>query len=333
MKKYAQNRIAESRWALSVSMTFGFFVSFVTTIWQLDNYEGSILYFIKVLSPTALFLLSAVLMAALNNVYALIRVYSRMVSCAFLFLSSAACFQFASWRYQLFMVCMVAFVMMLFSTYQDRYAPGKIMYAFSFLGVASMLFPQVVYLVPIVWLMMPTQLMNASWRTYAASVIGVIMPYWFIVPISLHRGEFESFEENFKSLGNFQGVLDLSILNNLQIITLTFIVVIAIVGTCHFYRNAYKDKIRTRMFFNFFFAINFAAMLFLALQPQHFSYLIGVCILCTSVFVGHFIALTSTRLTNMTFFVMLALVIALTAINFYGYYVNEQLLNVNLLEF
>ena len=87
---------------------------------------------------------------------------------------------------------------------------------------------------------------------------------------------------------------------------------LTLVGTIHFLRNSFLDKIKTRMIYEALMVINIGCIVFLILQPQHYSFLVRLIIVNTSPFIGHFITLTRTRLTNITFIVFTLSVVALT---------------------
>ena len=54
------------------------------------------------------------------------------------------------------------------------------------------------------------------------------------------------------------------------------------------------------------------AILLLALQPQLYDLMIRVLLITTSPLIGHFVALTSTKVTNIAFLTIVAVVLALT---------------------
>ena len=113
------------------------------------------------------------------------------------------------------------------------------------------------------------------------------------------------FEEPF----NLYGITDS------QKATLGLVILLAIIGTTHYIRKSYLDKIRIRMFYGFFIFMDLAALLFLLLQPQHFNAMLLLMIVNTSPLVAHFAALSSTKLTNITFMVLSAASLLLTAYN------------------
>ena len=84
-QKRIQNRIAESRW------TQAYVVSAAALVWVIAG-----IYNPSVIVPGICLLLSTYLMMELNNANALIRIYSRMVSCSFIVFATMAVFMFPS---------------------------------------------------------------------------------------------------------------------------------------------------------------------------------------------------------------------------------------------
>ena len=91
--------------------------------------------------------------------------------------------------------------------------------------------------------------------------------------------------------------------------------ILAVVGMIHFRLNNYKDKIRTRMLFEIFSVLALAAIVFMILQPQHIDYLLALLIVSPSPMIGHYIALTNTFITNISFYVMLVVALIITCVN------------------
>ena len=69
------------------------------------------------------------------------------------------------------------------------------------------------------------------------------------------------------------------------------------------------------MLFEIFTTMYLCALVFIVLQPQHFDFLFGMMLICSSPLIGHFISLTSTRLTNIAFIVFLLAVVGVTVFN------------------
>jgi hypothetical protein len=73
------------------------------------------------------------------------------------------------------------------------------------------------------------------------------------------------------------------------------------------------------MIYHFFIMFDLLIILFIILQPQHFSVLFGLMIVCTSPLIAHFIAHTQSRLSNITFYGLLLITLLLTALNLWIY--------------
>lgn len=308
--KRLQNKIAESRFALPVVAVY------TAAMWLAGGIIARQQYV-----EFALFAVSAYLMAEMNNRNALIRIYSRMVSCSFLVFGtmawSASNLQTSAtldtWLVQL---CFIAAYLTLFSCYQDKRAQGKMFYAFMFIGVASTLFVQALFFVPLLWLLIGTNLMAFSGRNFWASLIGLTLPYWFLGGYCALTGKIDYITAHFAPevwvTPLFQGI---ELLKPDTIVTVAFIAVSALIGIAHFMRNSYKDKIRTRMIYETLITVTLFCLAFMILQPCHHANLTGILAIHAAVLTGHFIALTNTKITNIAFCLLTAAAIAITVSN------------------
>ena len=93
---------------------------------------------------------------------------------------------------------------------------------------------------------------------------------------------------------------------------LAMLALFMVVGIVHFHRNSYKDKIRTRMIYEIFSITGIYVMALLALQPNLYSELTGIMVVNTAPLIAHYIVFTNTRLTNVSFFVIVLSVLLMT---------------------
>ena len=276
--KRLQNKIAESRFALPVVAVY------TAAMWLAGGIIARQQYV-----EFALFAVSAYLMAEMNNRNALIRIYSRMVSCSFLVFEtmawSASNLQTSAtldtWLVQL---CFIAAYLTLFSCYQDK--------------------------------LIGTNLMAFSGRNFWASLIGLTLPYWFLGGYCALTGQIDYITAHFAPevwvTPLFQGI---ELLKPDTIVTVAFIAVSALIGITHFMRNSYKDKIRTRMIYETLITVTLFCLAFMILQPCHHANLTGILAIHAAVLTGHFIALTNTKITNIAFCLLTAAAIAITVSN------------------
>ena len=302
--KRFQIRVAESRIALPVTGVYAFAVCALGGLFTEQLWVQFVLLAV-----------SSFLMMELNNVNALIRIYSRMVSCSFLVLAVMSQYLVVDVRCGIVQACFIAFYLFLFSAYQDNRAMGRVFYAFLMLGIASTMFVQILFFVPVVWVLLCTNLMVRSFRAFVSSLFGLLVPYWFMVAYYLYIDDVDSLLDHFLQIAQFGPMLGWMDMPVSHILTAAYVAILAVVGMIHFRLNNYKDKIRTRMLFEIFSVLALAAIVFMILQPQHIDYLLALLIVSTSPMIGHYIALTNTFITNISFYVMLVVALIITCVN------------------
>ena len=260
--------------------------------------------------------LATYLMILLNNFNALIRIYSRAITSAFIFLSGVACFIFPSMEGGIVTVGLIASLLTLFVTYQNREATGWIYYTFLIHGLASLAKVHLLVLIPFYWILM-IFISSISIRTIIASLLGLLTPYWFwaAAVIFLYKGNYAPITSHFHPLMeiNFFNSYDSIPLSHY--LTYAFLVILTITGIIHFLRTSYNDKIRTRQLYYSIMFFNIATLVLLPLFPQYYDLLLRPAIILTSPLIGHFIALTNTKITNIAFYLILITALLLTGFN------------------
>lgn len=317
MSRRIQNKIAGSRYALPVTMGYG--VVALLFLGLLDEEHW--------LSFGCLYL-STLLMVLLNNVYALIRIYSRMVSCSFLALTIMHIAQLPPMGQDvsqlalasdtvanIVQLCFISSYFCLFKAYQDDFAPGWVFFSFFFFGIASIFFVQMLFYLPLLWMMLGVNVLGFSFRNFCASLMGILLPFWMVVSYAVYTGHPLEFYGYYKTVGVFAPMFDYSHVEMRQIIPFAFMVVLFLTGTIHFLRHSYKDKIRTRMIYESFITMGLCTVLFLLAQPQHYQCLMRVFIIVTSPLIAHFMSLTETRITNIAFMVIVVTTFLITFCN------------------
>lgn len=301
-----QNKVGGSRLTLWVAILLG------VGVWLLDGLIQE-----KWWIQFACFSLSIYLMAELNNINALIRIYSRTVSSAFIILSCVACFLFPSLEGAIAQVCFVASILTLFNTYQDKTSTGWIFYTFLLLSLVSLVEVRVFWLLPVYWILQAFFLSAFSVRSLFASLLGIILPYWILAGVVFYRygTDFSLYISHFAELKEFPMPPDYSTLTIPQVLTYVFVVILTFTGIIHYLRTSYHDRIQTRQYYYSLVFIDLTALILIALQPQAYDWLIRLAIITTSPLVAHFITLTHTRVTNIAFCVILAVSFLLTALH------------------
>lgn len=299
--KRLQNTVAEGRFTLIFTCIYALIVTLPQTI----NIENMWIQLI-------LLTVSTLLMMEFNNANALIRIYSRMVSCSFLALSVIDSTLLSSIKGGAFQLFFILFLLFLFRAYQDKKAHGYIYYAFLSLSISSLYFVQVLFIVPFLWVLLFTNVLAGSIKNLSASILGLLTPYWLALGYSLYSNNIDPLFNHFAVLSQFEEPFNMALLSNNSLLILSFLSLLSLTGIIHFFRNSFLDKIKTRMIYEALIALNIIIFVFIVLQPQHYSYLIRLFIITVSPLIAHFVALTRTKITNIAFIVFSLITLIIT---------------------
>lgn len=292
-------------------MTLSLAVVYATMIWLL---KGVIAH--QWWLSLACFSLAVYLVVELNNCHALLRIRSRMVSTVFILLSCMASTLFEHVDSCFLLLGMVAFMLVLFHSYQNSQAAGTVYYAFALFGICSCFFVKLLFLLPVLWLLMATQLLTLNGRLLTASLLGVSTPYWFVLPLFIFRQDFEPMTAHFRSLLDFTpfGEAYQSLTVN-QVIVLSFTALLLCISIYRFWKYSFEDKIRIRLIYGFITVMSLLCIVCLLLQPQLYQWLMPLIIVFGSPLIAHFFTFTSSKQTNILFMVTTVLSVLITIFN------------------
>ena len=275
----------------------------------------------------ACFVASVYLLLELSNQNALLRIRSRMVSSTFILLACTANFLLPHLTGGIVQLCFIASFLLLFQTYQNPQATGQTYYSFVAVGLASIAYIHVLWYVPLLWILVRTQLQALSWRTWFSSLLGLATPYWFfLLWLTMPFGRPEGWIPDLSPLGSHFSQftpqlsslhIHLSLLTTPSLLVLLFTLVLAVTGIVHFWQFSFEDKIRIRLLYGFFTTMTLFTVAFILIQPQHFNVFMPLCFVCASPLIAHVVTFTSSRLSNILFFAALTLAAALTIFNFF----------------
>ena len=299
-----QNRISRSRILLpSMGM-------YTIVVWLMCGLLSDHLWL-----QFACFVISSYLMVELNNSNALIRIYSRMVSCSFIMIACMSTFLLKSASAMLLSIFVVMSFITAFLTYQDKSSMGRTFYSFLSLGLATLLEVRLLYFAPVMWIAMFFYLRSMNIRIFISSLFGLVCPYWFVSLYLIYTNDFTLAVSHFSRLVKFGHIADFSHIPVSVLVSIYFVTTLSVTGIIHHLRNRINDKTRTRMLYNTFILFNLATIVFLILQPQLYMPLLTILIVTGSPLIAHFIALTHTWITNMSFKVIVITALALTIMN------------------
>ena len=305
-KKRTQNIVAESRKTLPISIVYG------VGVWLLAGLVHHGLWF-----QFACFWASVYAMIHLNNINLMIRIYSRSVSVYYILLSCIAVWLFPSMHGAVIALGSILVLMLLFSCYQDKETKGRTYYAFLLISVISMLEPHYLLFIPFIWLLMGVTIYSLSVGTFLASVIGIITPYWISMGwmLFLNPKNPEMVLDVLPRFSEIQWDIDYSMLTIPQLAYLALLIVLFLTGAIHFWITSYMDKIRVRQIYVSLILLTLYTLLLIAVVPQMYDVLIYMLTIAVSPIIAHFMSLTRTRISNIFFFVVNAVILILTGMN------------------
>jgi hypothetical protein len=303
-RKRIQNKISESRFAFPTAALYSVFIWLACGLFT----HGWWLSFL-------LMIVTSYFMVEVNNQNALIRIYSRMVSCSFLAFSVMENFLFGNNSAAATGLCFAGFFLMFFKTYQHKDGSTPIFYAFIYLGILSFFSIQILYLLPIIWILLTTKIMAWSWRNFWSSLLGIFMPYWFLEGYYIYIGKYRWIINHLMGLISGEHLFDWTIIDIPRRISFIWLTLLALIGIIHFLTTSYKDSIKVRMFYESFITMDIAVFLLILIFPNHYDELITIFTVSTSPIIAHYIALTRGKVNNIVFIFIMIITLLITIFN------------------
>ena len=247
--------------------------------------------------------------------FKLLRLNNWVVTAIFMLLTNCCGFTYGSLEASIASTAIALAIFMLFLTYKSPDDVGHTYFAFLSIGVISLFFIPILYIIPLLWLLSLYQLQSLNWRTWFASIFGILTPYWFVLPWFLHQHIQDNIIIQFPlfSLDELSTDVDTALMP-MKIVVLAVIGTPTIIGAINFWQQSYNESIQTRLFFNCLQWIGFAIALMIILQPQYYNTLIRMMIFCATPFIAHFFSLTRSKFVNYIFFVTLVIFIVLSIV-------------------
>lgn len=254
----------------------------------------------------------------INHLFALIKVFSRMIASSYLALTTAMLIVpdigGGQLRAVFIQFCLVSFLILFFSCYQYRKAQGVMLYAFMMIGVASLFFKQMLFFVPLLWVLTNSCMVTLNARIWLSSLFGIGLPYLFVFTYYMIAGT-PFAEQTLMANWEFCRAFSFTGVSTTLIVSFLSTSLLSLVGIVHLLREGHKDKVRTRMMYQTFIFIALFAIIMSLIQPQHIAIYIAIQLLSTSAMLGHFFAMTDTKYTNYAFIAIASFTYILTIYN------------------
>lgn len=243
------------------------------------------------------------LLMLLNNTYSIIRMRASAQTSLFLLLI-AAC---PGVHQQLHVGCLVTVLVLLslhflFRSYQQPRSEGDLTYTFLFLGLGSLLYPQLTWLAPVLWLG-AKMFRSLSVRSFLGSILGWSLPYWFLFCCAYFCGKMGLFWAPLEEIVRLRPLA--YGLHPETLATLGYLLVLLLVSAAHSLLTGLEDSIRTRCYLQFLIVFSLCLLAYVALQPVQGVLILPVLLIGISFLAAHLFVLTSNKASNIFFVVMI----------------------------
>ncbi len=253
-------------------------------------------------------LISIVLLRLLTIRHSLIRIYSTFYLTIYVLLS-ACCLPHRLEAGLLLTCCLLAAIYFFFCSFHSHEPIMQNFQGFFFFGLGSLLLIQLLWLLPF-FFCLQARLHMFSLRSFLAALVGVFLPYWFLLGYVALTTDVVSFFSLFlEELLTFYPFVytDVPLLHWLA---LAFILVFGLWIYTQYSVQSFQDKIRTRTFIYYLMTVEALLFILAVVQVGYIAILLSPLIALTSILTGHYFAVTRNRgslISGIVMFVFLVL--------------------------
>jgi hypothetical protein len=222
--------------------------------------------------------------------------------------------------------CILIALTKLFQTYQRRDDMTHRYAAYLFLGIGIAAWPPLLLFVPLFWIGEAAYLMSFSIKAWGASMLGLLTPIWFILPVLMYLSKLHLIVDwtknavpNTEVIQSAFSNIGMSSNGNINMAYIVFIFVILIISIAKYIQLSYNDKIHVRMLHHFLIfiaiptAVSLAVMYLLPLSTtQGLNCIIAILVAVISPAATQYITLTTSRTSGITTIILLIISIILT---------------------
>ena len=257
-------------------------------------------------------LLNAFLIAQLNNKFTIIRTRSFLPVFIFMLL-------IASWPSIHMVLCAhlaLTFIIMslfvFFEMYRDRNASEQAFLGSLFIAVASLFVEPFILFIPVCWLGF-MRFYSFSLRTFLASVFGTLVPWVLFLSLRIYFQP-DMLWINTLAQGFYIGVPVVELQLN-EIIYMSGIAIIMLIGLFGLFMNLRSDAIQTRAKLNFLLILLIASFIFFMVFIYQFLVFLPVIALCYALLISHPFTLRTTNFFAILFILFVVINVAFVISN------------------
>ena len=314
MKRF-QNRVAESSLSLPVSAIISILIWFAAGLVSR-----------KLWIPLLLTGFSTYLIAEMNTRNTLLRIRSRMMSCVFLWLATMQATIAVRWQTTVIQTLTGLCIYLLLFCYKDKKEVPSIFCIALIISIGSIIWTPFLYFLPIVIFLLCVPLYAISFKAVSAIVMGIILPYWTLIPYFVYKENTDWIKNHIAPLHDVSVLFDYSSVKVGHLVCYAILIILMLIGWIHFVRTAYKDKIKTRNLYDVIITLSIFFALIIPIAPAYADYTLTMLAVVVSPLAAHYFSLTNTKLTNIVFIITLIIIAMVSIMAIYTPYLETPIL-------
>jgi hypothetical protein len=259
-------------------------------------------------SGLLLMILPAFVIQRINDVEMLIRERTRLPFMIFILMASTNTGFIPLNEVSVVLICIVFMIYELFNSYQLPESTGRFFNTGLLIGFAGLFMPQVLWYLPLLWIGM-YQFRSINYKSFFASLVGVLIVYWFVLAWCVWNHDFSIFESFYSSLTSIDIFSNASLF---QYYHIGFALVVALLITASFFikMDAFNNSVRVRQMLSFLLNMSLWTLILLFLYGKSADSFMAILYLPVSVVIAYFIENIRYRFRFVLYYSMLILLFA-----------------------
>ena len=253
-----------------------------------------------------LMILPAFVMQRISDIEMLIRERTRLPFMLMVLLVSTNAELLPIKEVSVVLFCLVFVIYELFNSYQLPEATGRLFNAGLLIGFAGLFMPQALWFAPLLWIGM-YQFRSLSYKSFFASLIGVLIVYWFVLAWCVWESDFAMFASLYSSLASFNVFSILTLLMPYQI-GFAGVILLLVIASFYIKVDAFNNSVRVRRMLSFLLKMSVWALALILLYGNDMDSFMAILYLPVSVVIAYF--LESIRYRFVLYYSALALLFA-----------------------
>lgn len=195
--------------------------------------------------------------------------------------------------------CLILAIYLLFRSYNDETAVHNVYKMSLIIAVGSLFWVHLLWFIPLLWIGM-YNFRTISPRTFAASLLGLLTVYWFVLGWCVWQSDFRPFTVSFAVLFRID-FLSFHSSHLLEWTTILFIVVLTLVSSVNLLKYEHEDSLRSRQYLSFLVLFAVWAFTLSLLYEQASEEFLQIACIPVSILTAHFFTVKRNKYTYWLF--------------------------------